>query len=106
MIFLAGACYEKNDVYSANVEVSSDIHNDSGSLRFSLDDTRSWCMESGDDRDTITLTFPRMYKISGFAIGGNASTLTQSFVKEFKLVSKVYDWDSWNSVFINGSKVC
>ena len=99
-------CYEKLDVLSEDVVVSSDKNRDAGFIQYTLDSPELWCTELDDTENSITFVFNLVHNIYGFAIGGSTNTSTQIFVKKFKMFSKLFYWNSWSPVMVNGTEVC
>lgn len=90
---------------SKDVVVSSDKYRPLGSAKYSLTAKYAWYTTYEDTENYIELVFNFVHNITGFAIGGDHRTNTPKFVKKFKFFSKVFHWDSWSPVMINGTGV-
>lgn len=101
----AATCYETILVPSQDVVVSSDRLRPDASTEYTLDGPKSWCVTKEDADNYIELVFNFVHNITGFAIGGSRKKDNPNFVKKFKFFSKVFKWDSWSPVIVNGTEV-
>lgn len=99
MCIVSGTCFEIIEAHEEDVNVSSLAYADE--IKYRLSDPESWCTARSDRKNWIQLTFPSIHGVWGFSLGGNTNTTTLSFVKKFRVFSKLLPWGNWTPVVID-----